>query len=786
MIKKKKRKIKVPAAAFGIGGGANFNQYMQGMQLQGIQAQNLQYGQSLLNNTYQNPTQQYIQQYGPASDAINQMAKDSYYNNASNQFKLDMASKNPAGAIKYSNAIQNGPDKLTEAQQYSQYSEKSGGAGGGFSAMSVGDLAAATTGGIASIAGYGPKSEATNRDEVVTQSLADVSKGIASGAAMGSAFGPMGTVIGAGVGAVIGSIGRKGREAEMTSFTDYDEGTLGTGLIGAFSNKKLRRKREAIKQNAWKNKAAVQGTGQLQAEYNLEHGTLDANTFAYGGSTNSLAYVDDGELISTPDGAISKVPEQGKPTDSNLISLPEGSKILSDKLKVPGTKKTFAQLGEEMMATKKSKFNDKYAENAAKLNEMNNKSIHDQLFEIQEAVKAKKGIKRKYKNAVIAAEEGTVIPYTEQPRYSKRYQLRQDGTLNFLPNYNEKVSIGDTVMYKGTPYKITSRYTTNKGQWLATPINTKPNIYEGGVLPEVTVTASTNDYGLDQYLPEVVVTPKKETTVKPTQYSAPRSVTKRKNTFKLNPSDWIGENDVTYNIDPDGWRREWTSEDLPLTETTITTTTAPKQRDKDPDRNPIDWWDIASSVGSLAPIISNLYTSPEYQKSIHNPYSNAIMSTMRNRRYNINPVIRDIERNRATNDYNASQMNTNTGANLAFRLQNAQNTARAIADVRAQESNINNQYLADYASALNNLGRQWADEEIRVQEANIANRAQARNIRRAGLSGLSQWFQNRQLMRNQRERDNAMLELYRDFLNQGFQSNTISNWDRYIRRGGNR
>ena len=162
------------------------------------------------------------------------------------------------------------------------------------------------------------------------------------------------------------------------------------------------------------------------------------------------------------------------------------------------------------------------------------------------------------------------------------------------------------------------------------------------------------------------------------------------------------------------------------------------------------------------------------------------MSTMRNRRYNINPVIRDIERNRATNDYNASQMNTNTGANLAFRLQNAQNTARAIADVRAQESNINNQYLADYASALNNLGRQWADEEIRVQEANIANRAQARNIRRAGLSGLSQWFQNRQLMRNQRERDNAMLELYRDFLNQGFQSNTISNWDRYIRRGGNR
>ena len=779
MIKKKKRKIKVPAAAFGIGGGANFNQYMQGMQLQGIQAQNLQYGQSLLNNTYQNPTQQYIQQYGPASDAINQMAKDSYYNNASNQFKLDMASKNPAGAIKYSNAIQNGPDKLTEAQQYSQYSEKSGGAGGAGSALNVGDLASVTTAGIASIAGYGPKSEATNRDEVVTQSLADVSKGVMSGAAIGSVAGPMGAAIGAGVGAIIGSIGRKGREAEMTSFTDYDEGTLGTGLIGAFSNKKLRRKREAIKQNAWKNKAAVQGTGQLQAEYNLEHGTLDANTFAYGGSTDSLAYVDDGELISTPDGAISKVPEQGKPTDSNLISLPEGSKILSDKLKVPGTKKTFAQLGEEMMATKKSKFNDIYAQNAAKLNEMNNKSIHDQLFEMQEAVKAKKGIKRKYKNAVIAAEEGTVIPYTEQPRYSKRYQLRQDGTLNFLPNYNEKVSIGDTIMYKGTPYKITSRYTTNKGQWLATPINTKPNIYEGGVLPEVTVTASTNDYGLDQYLPEVVVTAPKRR----------KSSGKRVTTSPITPAAKdmppltmaglnIPQSSLQSSIDNGTAPTPDVRQPIPRR---IPTTDTPED-----NNNYVDWGDIASSIGSLAPIISNLYTRPEYQDANYNPYASAIMKTMRNRRYDISPVIRDIENNRATSNYNADQMNTNTGANLAFRLQNASNTARAIADIRSQESNINNDYLADYANVLNDLGRQWANESNRVQEANIANRAQARNIRRAGLSGLSQWFQNRQLMRNQRERDNAMLELYRDFLNQGFQSNTISNWDRYIRRGGNR
>jgi len=119
---------------------------------------------------------------------------------------------------------------------------------------------------------------------------------------------------------------------------------------------------------------------------------------------------------------------------------------------------------------------------------------------------------------------------------------------------------------------------------------------------------------------------------------------------------------------------------------------------------------------------------------------------------------------------------------MAFRLQNASNTARAIADIRSQESNVNNQYLADYANTLNDLGRQWANESIRVQDANMANRAQARNIRRAGLSGLSQWFQNRELMRNQRNRDNMMMALYDPFLEAGFTTGDLTNFRNWLRR----
>ena len=611
----------------------------------------------------------------------------------------------------------------------------------------IGTVAGALPGAVSMLTSIGSESTATTGADAAKQSVQDIMGGAATGMQLGSALGPMGAMAGAAIGAGVGLIGKSGREAEMTSFTDYDEGTLGTGLIGAFGNKRLRRERARIKQNAYANRAAVQGTGQLQTDYNLEHGQMDANTFAYGGMPTSLAYVDDGELISTPDGTISKVPELGRPTDSNLVQLPGGSKILSDKLKVPGTKKTFAQVGEEMMATKKSKFNDIYAQNAAKLNEMNNKSIHDQLFEMQEAVKAKKGIKRKYKNAVIAAETGDEVnswSWGDDFKYLKNGKY-DSGYLDFINNSLTQEMIDRAISEQPNTFKRFRASNPNYSPTLADArkwaTDYKPSdfhrfaeyIYDNRVrlsrpsnqpMPPLTMAGLRLPDGTD-----------------PTKSSIELGTTPqpRKVTIRFRPSN---------------------------TE----------------DNDYIDWTGIASGIAGLAPILSNLNTRPEYQNTIYNPFANAIMTTMRNRRYNISPAIRDIERNRAIANYNESQMNTNTGANMAFRLQNASNTAKAIANIRSQESNVNNQYLADYANTLNDLGRQWANESIRVQDANMANRAQARNIRRAGLSGLSQWMQNRELMRNQRDRDNAMLALYDPFLESGFTTQDMTKFRNWLRR----
>lgn len=567
------------------------------------------------------------------------------------------------------------------------------------------------------------KSTATTGGEAASQSVANV----ASGAALGmKVAGPIGAVVGAGV----GMIGSSGQEAEMTSFTDYDEGTLGTGLIGAFGNRKLRRRRAKIKQNAYNNRAAVQGTNYLQSEVYDDMIGMNTSAMASGGTAASLAYVDDGELIQTPDGSISKVPERGKPTDSNLVNLPEGSRILSDKLKVPGRKETFAQLGEKMMAKKKSRYKDRFAENAAKLNEMNNNMIHDQLFAMQEAVKQSKGIKPKTKEVQAAALGDEIKPGLG------------DRVVDAIYNPNRRWGAG-------------VQWGSGNNQWYHVPTtrSSQPTSTTTAAsttsTPTKRRTTSTATTGLiDEGKPELPFT----------WYDAPKVDTVYDEDYDKVESPSATPGDIGY-------------------------------RETRADRRNNLFNNIGSALSgitSLTPIMSNLFTSkPERVDAVYNPYATSISNTMRRRRYDINPAIEDLNRNRATSNYNASQINTNTGANLAYRLQSAVNADRAIASMRSQENNYNNQYLGDYANTMNSLGQQWVNATNMANEANAQNRATTRNIRRAGMSQLSQWAQNRELMRNQEARDNAMLQLYGPFLEAGFTARDMEEFRKWQRRGGN-
>lgn len=603
----------------------------------------------------------------------------------------------------------------------------------------ISEIAQAIPGAINTLTSPFQTSTATTGGEATMQSLTGIAEGAGSGAQLGMTIGgPVGGLVGGIAGAAVGLIGKKGKAAEMTSFTDFDEGTLGTGLRGAFRNKKLRRRRAAIRLNAFQNREAVAGTERLANEFNEDNTEFDTDVFEYGGKVpSSLAYVDDGELIQTPDGAVSKVPEQGQPTDSNLVNLPEGSRILSNTLKVPGTNKTFAELGDKVMTRKKSKGKDIYAQNADMLNEMNNRSMHDKLFAMQESIKAKKGIKNKTKELESFARGGDNTPagynaagFMIDPRFAGEISM---GVSAPTPR------VRDTWGMKGD---VTAPW-DNYG---------RVSEIDAGNLPEVTINA--------------------------TRKASPKVTTTRVTAPEIIPN--LDTIDESFDIDA-------TPEDIRTRTITGATVqpviTAPQQE-------PVRLEGLSSLVSgatSLAPIMSNLFTSSsEAVPANYNPYATAITNTMGRRRYNIDPLLRDIETNRNVANYAASQQRTNTGQDMAFRLQNAIATNKAIAAARAAESNANNQYKAEYANAMNNLGQQWVQATNLASELNARNRATARNIRRTGLGQLSQWAQNRELMSNQRSRDNAMLKLYDPFLQAGFTSADMSQFKKWLNKGGNR
>lgn len=609
----------------------------------------------------------------------------------------------------------------------------------------ISGIAQAIPGAINTLTSPFQTSTATTGGEATMQSLTGIAEGAGSGAQLGMTIGgPVGGLVGGIAGAAVGLIGKKGKAAEMTSFTDFDEGTLGTGLRGAFRNKKLRRRRAAIRLNAFQNREAVAGTERLANEFNEDNTEFDTDVFEYGGRVpSSLAYVDDGELIQTPDGAVSKVPEQGQPTDSNLVNLPEGSRILSNTLKVPGTNKTFAELGDKVMTRKKSKGKDIYAQNANMLNEMNNKLMHDKLFAMQESIKAKKGIKNKTKELESFARGGDNTPagynaagFMIDPRFAGEISM---GVSAPTPR------VRDTWGIKGD---VTAPW-DNYGR--VSEVNT-------GTLPEVTITA-----------PKRTKFSSSQTISKKATPRVAKSVVAPEIMSDLNTIDEIVPE---VSATPQDIRTRSIMPTIGTNPTTVNT----------PEVNSPNWVDAISDFATLAPIMSNLFTgNPESVQANYNPYASAIANTMGRRRYNINPLLRDIEQNRDVANYSASQQMTNTGHNMAFRLQNAIQANKAKAAARATESNVNNQYKGEYANAMNDLGKQWVNATNLASDLNAQNRASARNIRRAGLSQLSQFAQNKSLMRNQSKRDKAMLELYKPFLQAGFTSDAIKNWSKYLR-----
>lgn len=695
------------------------------------------------------------------------------------------------------------------------------------------------------------RSNAVTGGDAAMQSVQGVLSGASTGASLGSVIPDVGTAIGAAAGAVIGSIGKKG-SVEQGGFYEDPTLNLGTGLVGAFSNKGLREKYRELQDTARSHRAALANTVSAQQKWNEKYDPY-VYTAAYGGQIpSSLAYVDDGETINTPNGNIVEVPEKHQPVDSNLVNLPEGSRILSNTLKVPGTKKTYAKAYKEMSSKKISKGKDIFAENSRKLNQMNDQILHDHLFNLQELQKQGK---KEYKKGLQEFWDGGYYI-----RNGKKYKIGDTFNENgkrYLVSGGKGTLFAEEIPAEINPYadvdKLTSGYTYN--EFTPKPINeyTYPEglKFDPSFFPKKSehyrlVNGKkhyfTGKYG--EYKPiETVeqsdkikqyygINPKQNNTSKQNVTST-NKINNNNPTFTESELDKMQFNDSTpvsavasantsAKTISKPRARKIEAPDMSsvigtelIGDDTIMPTAAPlalnsTSKFKIPNTLPGDTTynisdvdrkrlrreirmdklkstigDIATSIGDtlgkLSPVISNLMTKPERFDTVYNPYAMQIADVMGKRRYDINPALEQIRQNQAITNYNMDQLSPTTGVGMAYRLQNAVNTNRAISDLYSQKNNIDNQYIGDYANTLNNLGQQYVQAKNLSTDLNARSRAAARNINRAGYSQFSNYLQNEELMRNLYNRDMATLSLYDPFLESVFKTSDYNNFKKYIK-----
>lgn len=635
--------------------------------------------------------------------------------------------------------------------------------------------------------------------------------GIGSGAATGMT---LGGPIGAAAGGIIGGL---------------------TGLFGARSRKKQMEQMRRRKETMNKTQLGMNAAANQTAEY------WDDNVLAYtyenGGILPDLAYVDNNEVIRGDDGTIMQVPNNRPGTDNHLIDASNLESVLSDKIKRPGTNKTFAQEGKKLTRmTKPSKGKDIFADNTNMLNKRNANFAYDNLLSEQEEVKAKKGIKPKKKGI---------------PAYEKGYSLRRpniytealDEALHYVPVETPKNAKTRTKDKLSKPIDPVQLLENRKEYWR------NNDLYYADQLPDVEVTAkapATPAYmrhvqQWDPYWSSVL--------------GAASDRDKSRSNIQLNPNKRIiqtygsapafyapvtgdGIDAITYaNDEPisvdtpvqptitqpvvtntytSASNRQVTK--IPSTTGSVTTkqTTKPNitktttQRLSEPTMPlvntsmAIDWEDIVTPVNiptsadeatkkralgkpksgyspdwlSLAPTVYNTLQSlrgPEEEPLVLNPYTGAIRSTMARRRMNIEPARLANSRSRAISNYNLANINANTGANLAARTQAAVDEYASNANMYATKQNADNAYLGEYANTLNNLGQQFVQSENMYNDLNARNRAAARNFGATATSQLGKWSQVNRQMQNQYNRDQMTLPFLADFLSQGFTKEQVDN-----------
>lgn len=594
-------------------------------------------------------------------------------------------------------------------------------AGDGLTAAQVGAIGqgAVAAGGMLANSLFGTSTAATS-SQVAAQTAGDIFGGIGKGASIGATFGPWGAAIGGAAGAVLGAIGQKGRKASMTSFTDYDEGTLSTGLMGAFgANRRLRRERNRIKSNAYANRAAVEGTENLAYEFAQENTMGGVNSFKDGGQVKKPVYMSSpydlmggGQEIATDTkevgynpqtGEIKINPKYGKEGSDLIHRIAQPGEYWFGKLVNPETGNTFKEDARSIIKKgevkgTRAKFQDKHT---AEINKEFVLEQLDVLADAQNRVHQEQNTKPKVKRSVLAGANGMQVPAYD----------------NGLTPYSYNTDITQFKYWD----KEKNDYTEEYKKWVNSLTQQDVDDIVSGRYGDMTTYLAANpDFKMDVATARRLMTDKKYgdwhkfsqnyvDTKRTEEQSKPVSNTKSSKVPFSYSSDFSSP--LEYIVDPDS---HFTSRGF-----------LSHGREKNPKNKDYswigDWGDALAQIGTLFP---QIFAEPDKERAYHNPSwnasRNALSSTINNDEI-IKQALLEQSKQRSISNYNLARTSANTGRNLGAMTQTAVNAANAIVDARIRQKLANDQALQAYSDMMNDYGKQYQAEEVRVSNDNDAN-----------------------------------------------------------------
>lgn len=625
---------------------------------------------------------------------------------------------------------------------------------------------------------------------------------MASGAASGAAFGP----IGMGIGAAIGGI---------------------TSIFGANARKrKMQRENQRIADRNLYRKAEAQTT-QLQNEYNTNEQNAEMTYMNKGGKFklnkpigNINARVDEGETIMSHGGEMQTV-ENSNPnttevkantTDGYVTSLRDGDKVLSNKIKMPGTNKTFAEAGQKLEAKmtklREGKYKSQVESNTARLNESNLTKQYNALFEQQEALKPKetgsgegyaKGgqygapqmMSKKFATDFDAI-DSVKHPHTGYLMQAALPGFDEGGQMKDIDAYNDDyirslAKQADPETAKRYDYLLneTRRLQDMKDPKLANMLDRKTRqlaTLKAALLPgEVKPKELLNDVGYQPRKSEIVSMAKfKEGGV----YNKMPGFADGGKSGRLPNAEYIAA------TQPKGIQNlGWSPSDKVLTDLKDV-----QHRINNSFGNYIPDYSLTSKLNmekesqfglsdlsNIAPALMNVASSFGKTDKMHsvspeelytaNPYESQALSMLGKRRLNMQPMLQKNVDNAAIARYNARQAGI---GGRTYDLATAASKMKADQDVLARYNDAQNQYLSDYANALSQFGGQRAQGLTQAKQAALSANRQAQdynarvqaakqNLLSTGLSDISKYTQMKQRNAQQDYIDQQMLNAYQKY-----------------------